>query len=203
MKNFLVIAFLIASLGFAQSTPPPAPTPDPCGQAAVAAGTAESNCGIKFRAETNFYQLSNGKQATQVSAIIPLTPRFAAVASQFFIPTAAGQITAVGPQFDEKLSHILGKKSANVTGALLNASKITLYGRLLLGSETNSVTNQRAFAGVLEGGARFPLANVSGVVVQARVGAAFIFVPHYDAPPERFFLGSNNAAATLGLNASF
>lgn len=200
MKNLIsavlaIFAFCAISLS---QTPAPSPSPTPapasnsaCSSTAIQAGTAESNCAVHFVTGSAFYQLSNGKQATEFDARVPLTPRWSGFAAVYAVPTAQGNITVAGPEFREKLGHLLKSKSTQST---LNLNKIQVFGRFGLGSEINSQNNNRSLAYLAEGGISFPVATVAGgPVVQAGVRIGFLGVVHPGAVPEKFYLGSNTA----------
>lgn len=195
MKTLSILLLVLAlPLAVCAQTPTPTPAPSPtpdCSSAAIAAGTAESNCGVHFITGSAFYQLSNGKQATEFDARLPLTPRWSGFAAVFAIPGAQGNVTVAGPEFRERLSHLLGKQSIK-TNQSLNLSKVEVFGRGGLGSEVNSVNNQRSFAYSVEGGLEFPIATVAGgPVVKTGIRVGYLGVLHYGAAPEKYFLGSN------------
>lgn len=179
---------LLASLSFAQT-----PAPDPCSSAAIDAGTAEANCAVHFITGSAFYQLSNGKQATEFDARLPLTSRWSGYAAVFAIPDAKGNITVAGAEYRERLNHLFGKAAASSN---VNLSKIQVFGRIGLGSEINSLNNQRSFAYSVEGGAEFPVMTmVGGPVVKAGVRIGYLGVTGYGRAPEHYVLGSNTAVS--------
>lgn len=194
MKSVILVLgamlFLAPLVSRAQNpTPSPSPTPNPCSSAAIDAGTAESNCGVHFITGSAFYQLADGKQATEFDARIPLAPRWSAFAAVYAVPDAQGNITVAGPEFREKLGHLFGKAS---TQSNLNLNKIEVFARAGLGSEANSVNNSRSFAYLTEGGVEFPIATVTGgPVVKTGFRIGYLGVLHYGAAPEHFVLGSN------------
>jgi hypothetical protein len=194
MRNVLASLLLVlvaVSFAVAQTpSPVPAPAPSDCSPAAIDAGTAESNCGVHFITGSAMYQLSNGKQATEFDARLPLSPRWSGYAALFTVPGARGNITVAGAEFRERLSHLVGK-TAN-SQSITNLQKIEVFGRLGLGSEVNSINNQRSFAYLTEGGVEFPVATVAGgPVVKTGVRIGFLGVASYGRAPEHFVLGSN------------
>lgn len=196
-RKTLVVALMLfccAVCSFAQN-PTPTPIPaatDPCSSSAINAGTAPANCGVHFITGSAFYQLSNGKQATEFDARLPVAPHWSGFAAVFAVPGAQGNITVGGVEYRERLSKVF--KTAASSKAGINLSKIEAFGRVGLGSEANSVNNQRSFAYLTEGGVEFPVATMSGgPVVKAGVRIGFLGVAHYGAAPEHFFLGSNTA----------
>lgn len=172
---FLLVVFVIALLALfattAQAqTPAPSPTPSP-----------EANQGVHFVNDCALYQLSGGKQATVCSARVPVTPRYSGVFSQWFVPTAKGNISMAGVEFRERLSHLLKKQGTN-----LDLSKFEIFARGQLGSEIDA-SNNRNFAYGVEGGVEFPIGTIGGGTVKTGVRFGFVGVPY---AKEKFQLGS-------------
>lgn len=195
MKSFIIFVALLFLAPFVSraQTPTPSPTPNPCSSQAIDAGTAEANCAVHFITGSAFYQLSNGKQATEFDVRLPLTSRVSGFAAVFAIPDAKGSITVAGGEYRERLNHLFGKAASSSN---LNLSKIEIFGRVGLGSEINSINSQRAFAYSGEGGFEFPIATVAGgPVVKTGVRIGYIGVVGYGRAPEHFILGSNTAVS--------
>jgi hypothetical protein len=193
MKKFLVSLFVLClSLGsFAQTASTSCQVGNP---------TEDPNCGLHFVAGSAFYQLSNGKSATEFDVRVPFTPRWSGFVAGFVVPGAQGNIQVGGADFRANAAKLFGKSAA--ASSSFNLSKIEIFGRAGLGSETNSVNSQRSFAYLAELGAELPVATVAGGPV-VKIGArlAYLGVWHYGAAPERFVLGSNLALSpSLSVN---
>jgi|SRR5579863_2409531 len=197
-KLFAIVAILLISAFALAQTAAPSPTPNPQCAASTSAtsqpATSEANCGLHFITGSAFYQLANGKQATEFDARLPLTPKYSFFAATFMIPAAKGNIVTAGGEFRERLSHLF--KNPTAKGYNLNLSKIEVFGRFGLGSEANNAltTTVRSFAYSVEGGAEFPIMTVvGGPLVKTGIRIGYIGVPNSGGTAEHFVLGSNVA----------
>lgn len=172
--SFIAVLILAFSVSAIAQTPSPTPSPTP-------APVAEPNVGVHFVSDCALYQLSSGKQATVCTARIPVTARYSPVFSQWFIPTAKGNISMGGVEFRDRLSHLIKAKSTN-----LDLNKFEVFARGQLGSEVDA-SNTRSFAYGIEGGLEFPVGTIGGGTVKTGVRFGFVGVPGAN---EKFQLGS-------------
>jgi hypothetical protein len=159
---FLTLSLFAGLAAFAQDA-----QPQPAQQQVV---SAEPNEGAHFDISTSYAKLTDGADATVISARLPVSERFAVVYSQYQIPSLNAQFFLGQAEFRERASHIFKSKGSAQT----NLDAIQLFVRGGAGSRRDSLGNPANFAYGVSGGAEIGIGQLATAATSLHFEVGFL-----------------------------